>query len=108
LYCVLKKKIIFRGRNGAAFRLREDGTDGALEAALKRPAGSAGHSVFALYVGLQVDSEVEAYVFYKTYSWELGFGIKRGRKYENTSDYKSLQEFNCSCEVHLICSISPH
>jgi hypothetical protein len=72
-----------------------------MEAALKRPVGSAGHSVFALYVGLQFDSEVEAYEFYNTYSWEMGSGIKRGRKYGNTSGYKSLQEFSCSCEVHL-------
>jgi hypothetical protein len=92
--------------NGPTFRLREDGTDGALEAALKRAAGAAGHPVFAPYVGLQFDSEVEAYEFYNTYSWELGFGIKRGRKYENTSGYKSLQEFSCSCEVHLFRSLS--
>ncbi|KAM0913061.1 hypothetical protein ACQ4PT_012420 [Festuca glaucescens] len=89
-----------RGRNGATFRLREDGAVGALEAAMKRAVGSARHSVFAPYVGLQFDSEVEAYEFYNTYSWEMGFGIKRGRKYENTNGYKSLRELYCSCEGH--------
>ncbi|KAM0890286.1 hypothetical protein ACQ4PT_027111 [Festuca glaucescens] len=83
-----------KGCNGAAFWLREDGVVGVLKPAMKRAVGSAGHSVFAPYVGLQFDSEVEAYEFYNTYSWEMGFGIKRGRKYENTT-------FSCkNCIAH--------
>jgi hypothetical protein len=57
-----------------------------------------GH-IFEPIVGTVFDSEIDAVRYYNTYSWEKGFGIKRGRKYVNGADYKTTQTLLCSCEV---------
>ena len=55
--------------------------------------------VFEPAVSMSFNSEQEAYEFYNAYSWEVGYGIKRGNKYVNGNNYKSKQDILCSCEV---------
>lgn len=62
-------------------------------------------------IGIEFDDVQEAYEYYNLYSWEVGFGIRRGktsysndkhnRKLPDKERYQLAQEFNCSCAVSL-------
>jgi hypothetical protein len=56
--------------------------------------------IFEPLLGLTFDSENEAYEFYNMYSWEVGFGIKRGSMPHNSSSrYHTGRDLRCLCSV---------
>ena len=50
-------------------------------------------------VGTHFDSMVEAFEFYKLYSWEVGFGIRFDRSRRNSEQTKTIQDIVCICSV---------
>jgi hypothetical protein len=48
---------------------------------------------------MEFNSAKEAKDFYNLYSWEIGFGIRRGRSKTNGNSYITRQDFVCSCKV---------
>lgn len=67
------------------------------KAFLMASQGDNGH-IFEPIVGTVFDSEVDARQYYITYSWEMGFGIRTGKKYVNANGYKTSQVLHCSCK----------
>ena len=56
--------------------------------------------IFQPAVGMSFDSVAEAHNFYNLYSWEVGFGIRYGKNYENkVNAYRSMQEIECGNAV---------
>jgi hypothetical protein len=56
--------------------------------------------IFEPFLGLTFDSENEAYEFYNMYSWEVGFGIKRGSMpHNNVNKYHTGRDLRCLCSV---------
>ncbi|RLN09400.1 hypothetical protein C2845_PM11G02770 [Panicum miliaceum] len=54
-----------------------------------------GH-VFEPHIGITFDSEAEAFEFYNLYSWEVGFGVRKGSIERNTGDgYQTMREIVC-------------
>ncbi|XP_037463966.1 uncharacterized protein LOC119336026 isoform X3 [Triticum dicoccoides] len=97
-----------RGRAGESHSLEpeEDGSN-YIRRAFDRAAERGSRIVFEPAEGMIFSTEQEAYQFYNTYSWEMGFGIKYGNKYEiKKTGYKTNQDFLCSCEVSLLCHSS--
>lgn len=48
---------------------------------------------------MEFNSSKDAKDFYNLYSWEIGFGIRKGRNSRNGNDYMTRQDLVCSCEV---------
>jgi hypothetical protein len=65
---------------------------GAIERALRNASNRKGKYIFEPTPGMTFDCVSEAQEFYNIYSWEVGFGTKKGDKYG-----KSMQEFQCQC-----------
>lgn len=79
-----------------AWKKRRRVQDGAMRANFRKPSGTGeveramrkycdnkeGH-VFEPYVGITFDSEAEAFEFYNLYSWEVGFGVRKGSMERN-------------------------
>lgn len=68
-------------------------TMGAIERALRNSSTRKTKYVFEPTLGMTFDCVAEAVEFYNIYSWEVGFGTKRGDKYGN-----SMQELQCQCQ----------
>lgn len=62
---------------------------GAIERALRSAATRKTKYIFEPAVGVTFDCVSEAQEFYNIYSWEVGFGTRKGDKYG-----KTMQEFH--------------
>ena len=69
--------------------------------AVRTAASRRGEAVFRPAVGMEFDSAKEAKDFYNSYSWEVGFGIRKGRSRVNDNNYTTRVDFVCSCEVNI-------
>jgi len=68
---------------------------GAIERALRNAANRKGKYIFEPTTGMTFDCLSEAQEF-NIYSWEVGFGTKKGDKYG-----KTMQEFQCQCHNNM-------
>lgn len=87
-----------RGKYGPECRsspLGETPLTQAMRTSVNRP----GEPVFLPVIGMEFNSVKEAKDFYNLYSWEIGFGIRRGRSRTNDNNYTTRQDLVCSCEV---------
>nr|TKW01273.1 hypothetical protein SEVIR_8G169500v2 [Setaria viridis]TKW01274.1 hypothetical protein SEVIR_8G169500v2 [Setaria viridis] len=66
---------------------------GAIERDLCNSSTRKTKYIFEPTPGMTFDCVVEPQEFYEIYSWEVGFGTKKGDKYRN-----SMQEFQCQCQ----------
>lgn len=66
---------------------------GAIERALRYSSTRKTKYIFEPTPGMTFDCVAEAQEFYNIYSWEVGFGTKKGDKHGNT-----MQEFQCQCQ----------
>ena len=81
----------------------------ALQSAVMRFAEHKSEQVMNIQIGTEFDNLDEGYDYYNVYSWEIGFGIRWGRKKwsakqrgKNGVDMKAYQlgqEFYCSYHV---------
>lgn len=81
----------------------------ALEMALMKFADRTSYYIICPTVGTEFDDYEEAYEYYNLYFWEVGFGIRWGKRWYSDNResrkvpmekrYKLGQEFNCSCSV---------
>ncbi|XP_044385859.1 uncharacterized protein [Triticum aestivum] len=71
----------------------------ALEISIRKYVEQPDKSVVKPEPGLSFDSLGEAYDFYNLYSWEVGFGIRYGKRRLNAERTKSMQEIVCGCSV---------
>ncbi|XP_044460224.1 protein FAR1-RELATED SEQUENCE 12-like [Triticum aestivum] len=89
-------------RNGSSCSrstMEGGGRTNSIQRAFSLTAERGSPVVFEPAMGMVFSSEQEAHEFYNAYSWEVGFGIKRGNKYTTKpACYKTMQEFLCSCE----------
>jgi hypothetical protein len=86
-------------REGPEARLaphEESAVSRVLRTAVHRP----GQPIFFPYIGTTFNSCEEAWEYYNLYSWEIGFGIRYGRRSTNRKDYQTIQDLVCSCEVN--------
>jgi hypothetical protein len=67
---------------------------GAIKRALRNASNRKGKYILEPTPGMTFDCVSEAQEFYNIYSWEVGFGTKKGDKYG-----KSMQEFQCQRHV---------
>ena len=47
----------------------------------------------------------EAYDFYNTYSWVLGFSIRNGDNFLNVKDIQTMQEYKCQRNVSIVINL---
>lgn len=83
------------------------GRASALQQALMKFADRTTYYIINPAIGTEFDDLQKAYEYYNLYSWECGFGIRKGKKrYSNNRVNRKLpdderyqlgQEFNCSC-----------
>ena len=73
--------------------------ESAITQAMRTSSSRSGEPVFLPAVGMEFDSAKEAKDFCNLYSWEIGFGIRKGRNRVNDNNYTTRQDFVCSCEV---------
>ncbi|CAD6228294.1 unnamed protein product [Miscanthus lutarioriparius] len=66
--------------------------------AMRTSSSRSGEPVFLPAVGMEFDSAKEAKDFCNLYSWEIGFGIRKGRNRVNDNNYTTRQDFVRSCE----------
>ncbi|OQU86059.1 hypothetical protein SORBI_3003G007000 [Sorghum bicolor] len=86
-----------RGKHGPEARiapLEENPVTQAMKSYINR----LGEPVFLPAVGMEFNSAKEAKDFYNLYSWEIGFGIRKGRNRTNENNYMTRQDLVCSCE----------
>ena len=84
----------------------------ALQSAVMRFAEHKSEQVMNIQIGTEFDNLDEGYDYYNVYSWEIGFGIRWGRKRwsakqrgKNMADMKPYQlgqELYCSCRVRAV------
>ncbi|KAL6657673.1 hypothetical protein ACP70R_005453 [Stipagrostis hirtigluma subsp. patula] len=87
------------GRNGGDARFAP-GIPTAISRALATAADRKTEQIFYPKLGLSFNSAEEAKEFYNLFSWEVGFGIRKGRQAHNNHGYITRQDFVCSCEGH--------
>ena len=87
-----------RGKEGPDSRIAPMG-ESAISRALRTAGNREGQPVFLPYEGLEFNSCEEAKEFYNLYSWEVGFGIRKGGSRKNGYEYITRQDLVCSCEV---------
>ncbi|KAJ1260660.1 hypothetical protein BS78_10G250100 [Paspalum vaginatum] len=68
---------------------------GAIERAMRRYCDTKQEFMFEPIVGLTFDSEAEAAEFYNLYSWEVGFGTRKGSLQKNGRGYQTMRELVC-------------
>ena len=95
--------------DGPEQRLSTAGKPSALQQALMKFADRTTPYVIDPAVCTEFDGCDEAYEYYNLYSWEVGFGIRIGKKRMSESkkfkggdggkQYQLDQEFYCSCRV---------
>lgn len=69
------------------------------ERAMRRYSDKKEGYIFEPYNGLEFDSEAEAVEFYNLYSWEVGFGIRKGKLDENKVGWPRSRELVCQRQV---------
>jgi len=72
---------------------------GAVERSMRRYCEKREGTMFEPYVGLEFDSEAEASEFYNLYSWEVGFGIRKGSLDSNKDGYQTSRVLVCQRQV---------
>ena len=72
---------------------------GAIERALRDTDARGDKSIFEPEVGQLFDSPQEGFEFFNMYSWELGFGIRFGRRRTSISGRRTRQDIVCAYEV---------
>ncbi|XP_066394206.1 uncharacterized protein [Miscanthus floridulus] len=72
---------------------------GAVERAMRQFCDKKEGHIFEPRVGLEFDSEAEAIEFYNLYSWEVGFGIRRGNVDGNKDGYITVRDVVCQRQV---------
>jgi hypothetical protein len=65
-----------------------------IEKALRNAPSKKTKYIFEPTPGTKFNCLTEAQEFYNLYSWEVGFGTKKGDKREGR-----MQEFHCQCKV---------
>jgi hypothetical protein len=89
-----------RAREGPNERIAPEDEEDAVTKAIRLAAERPDQPIFFPYKGTVFNSCDEAKEFYNLYSWEKGFGIRIGRGCKNSKEYRTRQDFVCSCEVH--------
>lgn len=87
-----------KGKHGPEARiapLEESAMTRAIWTHMVRP----GEPVFLPSVGMEFNSVKEAKDFNNLYSWEIGFGMRKGRNRVNDNMYTARRDLVCSCEV---------
>ena len=74
----------------------------AITEAIRTSTSRKGQPVFVPAVVTEFNSAKEAKDFYNLYSWEIGFGIRKGQNRVNDNNYTTRQDFVRSCEVFLV------
>lgn len=87
-----------RGKEGPDSQIAPMG-ESAISRALRIAGNREGQQVFLPSEGLEFNSCEEAKEFYNLYSWEVGFGIRKGGSRKNGNKYITRQDLVCSCEV---------
>lgn len=72
---------------------------GAIERAMREYCEKREGNIFEPRLGLQFDSEAEAVEFYNLYSWEVGFGIRKGHLDSNKDGYQTVRDIVCHKQV---------
>uniref|UniRef100_A0ACD5XIG5 Uncharacterized protein n=1 Tax=Avena sativa TaxID=4498 RepID=A0ACD5XIG5_AVESA len=80
-----------RSKPGSSTRVGSEETRNVYEQAFMMASQRESGHIFEPIVGTTFDSEVDAIQYYNTYSWEVGFGIRKGKKYANSEKYKTMQ-----------------
>ncbi|XP_052169563.1 uncharacterized protein LOC127786265 [Oryza glaberrima] len=87
------------GRTGTPARLYAPGRVTAMEQSMREYAIARRGYVFDPRQGIEFDLLSEAYDFYNLYSFECGFGIRRGKSYTNTKQFRNWQQLVCGRAV---------
>lgn len=73
---------------------------GAVEMAMRKYCETKQGHIFEPRPGITFDSEAEAVEFYNLYSWEVGFGVRKGSIERNKRDgYQTMREIVCHRQV---------
>ncbi|XP_044370615.1 uncharacterized protein [Triticum aestivum] len=76
-------------------RYLEGGQVGAVEHGIRSFCEDTSVQMLRPVVGMKFSSKAEAYDFYNTYSWVLGFSIRNGDNYINCNGVQTMQELIC-------------
>ena len=77
-------------------RYMEGGPVGAVEHGIRSFCEDTSVQMLRPVVGMKFSSKAEAYDFYNTYSWVLGFSIRNGDNYITIrTRVQTMQEFTC-------------
>ncbi|XP_048548424.1 uncharacterized protein LOC125527953 isoform X2 [Triticum urartu] len=76
-------------------RYLEGGQVGAVEHGIRSFCEDTSVQMLKTIVGMKFSSKAEAYDFYNTYSWVLGFSIRNGDNYINCNGVQTMQELIC-------------
>jgi hypothetical protein len=82
---------------------REPRGMGTIERAMRKYCETKEGHIFEPSVGLTFDSEAEAMEFYNLYSFEVGFGIRKGNWDKNDTGYQTMRELVCQRQVSTYC-----
>jgi len=88
-----KRRRVQNAQKREAFRLPRG--MGTVERAMRRYCEKWEGNIFEPYPGLEFDSEAEAFEYYNLYSWEMGFGIRKGKLDTNKDGYQRVRELVC-------------
>ena len=72
---------------------------GAIEKALRNASNRKGRFIFEPTPGMTFDCVSETQEFYNIYSWEVGFGTKKGDKYGKNNARISMP---VPCKIFLL------
>ena len=75
------------------------GQVGAVEHGIRNFCEDTSVQMLRPVVGMKFSSKAEAYDFYNTYSWVLGFSIRNGDNYINCNGVQTMQELICQRAV---------
>ena len=82
------------------FVLDRGGQVGAVEHGIRSFCEDTSVQMLRPVVGMKFSSKAEAYDFYNTYSWVLGFSIRNGDNYITIQTrVQTMQEFTCQRAV---------
>ncbi|XP_044393388.1 uncharacterized protein [Triticum aestivum] len=76
-------------------RYLEGGQVGAVEHGIRSFCEDTSVQMLRPVVGMKFSSKAEAYDFYNTYSWVLGFSIRYGDNFINSKGVQTMQELIC-------------
>ena len=81
------------------FVLDRGGQVGAVEHGIRSFCEDTSVQMLRPVVGMKFSSKAEAYDFYNTYSWVLGFSIRNGDNFINSKGVQTMQELICQRAV---------